>query len=254
MPPRFFITHSWKDIRFARRLCKDMRANGLRGFFDAYSIKPGDLVAAEIQRGLEACDVYVPILSYTALESPWCDEEINAAITLGKLPGRSGRPRIIPILIENCQDKMPVFLHSRLYINFSDRYENALKELLMKGFGLSGVKAKQSKEIPLPRNIDGSIDYEQLPVPPKFCKPESLDYLIRGVTDTLNRNLDQAVANFTKAIEIDPGNSDAYRERGRSFQEQGWKARAIADFTTYLQLEPNAPERATVEQWITELK
>ncbi len=133
---KFFITHSWKDIEFARKLCDDLSAHNLDGFFDAYSIKPGDMVAAEIQRGLEACDVYVPILSYASLASPWCEEEINAAITLGKMPGRNGRPRIIPLLIENCQDKMPVFLHSRLYIVFLNRYDDALKELLTKGLGV----------------------------------------------------------------------------------------------------------------------
>ena len=137
MPPKFFITHSWKDIDFARRLCDDLRKHGLDGFFDAYSIRPGDMVPTEIARGLEACDIYVPALSYAALKSPWCDEEINAAITLGKMPERNGRPRIIPILIENCQDKMSLFLLNRLYINFTNRYDDALIELLTKGIGVS---------------------------------------------------------------------------------------------------------------------
>ncbi|MEW5719798.1 MAG: SUMF1/EgtB/PvdO family nonheme iron enzyme [Chloroflexota bacterium] len=148
MPPKFFITHSWKtkDAEFAHKLCNDLNAMGLAGFFDAYSIKPGDRIPEEIERGLQACDIYVPILSYAALESEWCAEEINAAITLGKLPGRKGRPRIIPILIENCQDKMSVFLLNRLYINFTDRYEAALHELLTKGFGLPPPRAAPKPE------------------------------------------------------------------------------------------------------------
>ncbi|CAG0968171.1 gamma-glutamyl hercynylcysteine S-oxide synthase [Anaerolineae bacterium] len=160
MPPKFFITHSWKDIEFARRLCDDLHANGLAGFFDAYSIKPGDMVPSEIARGLEACDVYVPVLSYAALASPWCDEEINAAITLGKMPGRNGRPRIIPILIENCQDKMSVFLHNRLYIVFTNRYDDAFHELVTKGFGVSVASPAPKVTVPpaliiqtLPRTI-----------------------------------------------------------------------------------------------------
>jgi formylglycine-generating enzyme required for sulfatase activity len=135
-PPKFFITHSWKDIDFTKRLCDDLSVNGLAGFFDAYSIHPGDVVSAEIGRGLEACDIYVPVLSHAALKSPWCEEEVNAAITLGKLPGRNGRPRIIPVLVEDCQDEMPIFLASRLYINFAGRYDDALNELLTKGFGV----------------------------------------------------------------------------------------------------------------------
>ena len=137
MPLKFFITHSHQDNVFARRLCDDLRANGLDGFFDVYSIKPGDIIPAEIQRGLETCDIYVPILSYAALASPWCDEEINAAITLSKMPGRKGRPRIIPILAEDCRDKMSVFLHNRLYVRFDVKYAEAFRDLLTRGFGVS---------------------------------------------------------------------------------------------------------------------
>ncbi|MGE5265638.1 MAG: toll/interleukin-1 receptor domain-containing protein [Acidobacteriota bacterium] len=77
MPTRFFLTHSWKDIDFARRLRNDLAASGVDGFFDAVSIKPGDIISLEISRGLEACDIYIPILSYAALKSPWCEEEIH---------------------------------------------------------------------------------------------------------------------------------------------------------------------------------
>lgn len=63
-PPKFFITHSWKDIEFARRLSDNLHASGLKGFFDIYSIKPGDDIAARINKGLEECDVYIPILSF----------------------------------------------------------------------------------------------------------------------------------------------------------------------------------------------
>jgi|GEM_PF-476356 formylglycine-generating enzyme required for sulfatase activity len=148
--PKFFITHSWKDIGFTKRLCDDLRARGLAGFFDAYSVKPGDIISAEITRGLEACDIYVPILSHAALKSPWCEEEIHAAITLGKLPGRHGRPRIIPLLVEDCEDEMPIFLRSRLYIVFAGRYDDALNELLTKGFGLAPTVSAPSIMPPVP--------------------------------------------------------------------------------------------------------
>lgn len=149
MQLKFFITHSWHDNAFARRLCDDLHAHGLDGFFDVYSVRPGDIISAEISRGLESCDIYVPILSLAALESPWCEEEINAAITLSKLPGRKGRPRIIPVLVENCQDDMPIFLRSRLYINFADRYEDALRELLSRGFEVTdeSVAVTQPKSV-----------------------------------------------------------------------------------------------------------
>jgi hypothetical protein len=121
-------------LEFARRIADDLRARGLDGFFDIYSIKPGDNIAERIGHGLEECDVYVPILSFAALKSRWRSEEINAAITLSNEPGRGGRPRIIPVLVQNCQSEMPVFLRSRLYINFTGRYENALRGTLGRRF------------------------------------------------------------------------------------------------------------------------
>ncbi len=128
--PKYFITHSFKDAEFARRLADDLAVHGFRGFFDIYSIKPGDNFVERIETGLDECDVYVPALSFAALESPWCKEEIRAAIALSNERDRDGRPRIVPILIENCHDKLPILLRSRLYILFVGRYDDAFAELL----------------------------------------------------------------------------------------------------------------------------
>jgi hypothetical protein len=133
---KFFITHSWEDIEFAKRLSDDLRTSGLEGFFDEYSIKPGDDLVARINKGLKECDVYIPILSFAALESPWCNEEINAAIVLSNQASRKGRPKIVSVLIENCVAEMPPLLQTRLYINFETAYLSALWELLEKGFGI----------------------------------------------------------------------------------------------------------------------
>ncbi len=101
MTLKYFITHSWRDNAFAQELANDLRRFGLDGFFDMYSIKHGDDPDHIIQ-GLEACDVYVPILSHAALESPWCKYEINLAITLRNRRDRVARPEIAPVLVEHC--------------------------------------------------------------------------------------------------------------------------------------------------------
>ena len=143
---RFFITHSSKDKDFAKHLADDLRARGLEGFIDIYSIKPGDNIAERIGDGLEQCDVYIPVLSVAALKSPWCKEEINAAITLCNDPSRQSRPRIVPVLIEKCQSIMPVLLRPRLYVDFTEGYETGLLELLENGLN---IPTKQTRQ-PLP--------------------------------------------------------------------------------------------------------
>ena len=137
MPPKFFITHSHKDNAFVAKLARDLRATGFDGFLDIYSLKPGDLISREISRGLEACDYYLPVLSHAAMDSPWCELEIHTAITLSNEAGRGGRPRIIPLLVEECQARLDPFLRARLYLKFHENYDaNFL--LLLRALGVSG--------------------------------------------------------------------------------------------------------------------
>jgi len=46
----------------------------------------------------------------------------------------------------------------------------------------------------------------------------------------------------------------AYNNRGNARSDQGKLAEAIADYRRYLQLRPDAEDRAQVEQWIAELE
>lgn len=135
MPQKFFITHSWDDIDFARSLCDDLRANGLDGFFDERSIRPGESIPKRIERGLEDCDVYIPVFSPAALKSPWCDWEIDMAIMMNR--ERGGRPLIIPVIAEKCI--LPRRLRHLLYVDFVNRYDDALNDLLTKGLGISPI-------------------------------------------------------------------------------------------------------------------
>lgn len=141
--PRFFITHSWRDNDFAQLLVDDLKACGMDGFFDVYSIHPGDNIPKRISEGLDACDVYIPILSNAAFSSPWCDWELSAAIQLRNTRGRQGRPKIIPLLVDDCQDKIPAILRPVAYIDFVGRYDKAFEQLLVRGLGVQSTILKR---------------------------------------------------------------------------------------------------------------
>lgn len=166
---KFFITHSWKDIEFARRLFNDLTAYGLEGWLDDVTLQGGHRLAEQINKGLEWCDVYLPIISRAALNSRWCWEEINAAIALANKRNRKGRPRIIPVLVEDCEDELPALLAARLYFNFTNRYDAALKELLTKGFGIAlkqVIVPPTPKVVTFPRSIINPKDSkEMIPIP-----------------------------------------------------------------------------------------
>jgi tetratricopeptide (TPR) repeat protein len=50
--------------------------------------------------------------------------------------------------------------------------------------------------------------------------------------------VDQAIADYTKAIELDPKIAAAYNNRGIAFKQKGLNSKAVADFQAYLQLNP----------------
>lgn len=53
------------------------------------------------------------------------------------------------------------------------------------------------------------------------------------------RNYDLAIEDFTKAIELDPYNASAYRERGRVYAQKGDYNSSISDYDRAIQINPN---------------
>ena len=50
---------------------------------------------------------------------------------------------------------------------------------------------------------------------------------------------DCAIADFTKALDLNPDNVDAYKYRGLVYQSKGELDRTIADFTQAIELNPD---------------
>jgi tetratricopeptide (TPR) repeat protein len=64
------------------------------------------------------------------------------------------------------------------------------------------------------------------------------EYVNRGVGHSRQGELDQAIADYTQALKLDPKLAVAYRNRGRDHAALGQHDRAIADFTASIRLEP----------------
>ncbi len=71
----------------------------------------------------------------------------------------------------------------------------------------------------------------------------------RGVEASENDNYDEAIADFTKALEIDPNYAKAYGNRGITYAEKGQPDEAIADFNKALQINPKDAEAYTYRGW-----
>lgn len=64
----------------------------------------------------------------------------------------------------------------------------------------------------------------------------------------------EAVGDFDQLIAMRAEFADAYYNRARAQRALGELRMALADFETYLELVPNAPDRLLVEKWIAELR
>ena len=63
-------------------------------------------------------------------------------------------------------------------------------------------------------------------------------YFIRGNAHRLKNGLNNAIADFTRAIELDPKHADAYFNRGITYRESEL-AKAIEDLTEAIKLKPD---------------
>ncbi len=77
---------------------------------------------------------------------------------------------------------------------------------------------------------------------PNFTPPEeptdAAGYNRRGNQYSRNGAYEQAVADYTQALELDAGLADAWFNRGVSFYELGMYAESIDDLTRAIELDP----------------
>jgi hypothetical protein len=97
-PVRVFSSRRMVDKPRVSPFAYRLRADGIDAWLDEWEIGPGDDVAAQINQGLDACQVGLVFLSST--EEPggrWRDAEANT-LTLDRLEGRL--KRVIPVLLD----------------------------------------------------------------------------------------------------------------------------------------------------------
>jgi hypothetical protein len=156
MSAKIFVTYSQPDMDFVRRLCTDLASIGLE-------IWRGERSAEEIDRGLTWSEVYIPVISRASLGSRACIAEMNAALIQSSRRATTKTPlRIIPVLAEDCADKLPAPLASRLRFNLAGRYGKGLLELVENSFGLAAAA-----RLPAASPTSDAVTAAPPPAPPR---------------------------------------------------------------------------------------
>ena len=71
------------------------------------------------------------------------------------------------------------------------------------------------------------------------CQPQAVQHYNRGVELQEEGNYEQAILEYTNAIELDPNFADAYYNRGIAYKNKGEFDNAIADYSRAIELDPN---------------
>jgi tetratricopeptide (TPR) repeat protein len=101
------------------------------------------------------------------------------------------------------------------------------------------------------RQLKGCTQYiEENQADPAKSKELVAAHLFRASAYLHKRDHDLAVADLTKAIELDPQNGRTYGLRGLRHFNNGEYDRAIADYTRAIELRSNAPNHLLASQYV----
>ena len=99
----FFISHASEDKDgFVRGLAEALRTRGAKVWYDEFTLKMGDSLRREIDRGLTHSRYGIVVLSRHFFQKEWPQRELDGLVSLEG----DGRKRILPIWHEISKDEV----------------------------------------------------------------------------------------------------------------------------------------------------
>jgi len=129
---KIFISHASEDKdEIARPLAEALKELGYEVWYDEYSLRLGDSLNQEIDKGLSTCDYGVVILSKSFFEKSWPKRELAGLVTR-ETAGSRDSPLILPIWHGVNSDDIRVFsptLADRRSVSTSEGIDKVLVEI-----------------------------------------------------------------------------------------------------------------------------
>jgi WD40 repeat protein len=120
-----FVSYSRLDAEFVRALVESIEERGKRVWVDTEGIADGEVFPQAIRTAIERSDSFVFVITPAAVESRYCENEVEYARKLNK--------RIVPVLRTAVPDpELPPAIRDRSWIPFTERdqFESSLDRLL----------------------------------------------------------------------------------------------------------------------------
>jgi len=124
-PYQVFLSYASADKEVARKITDQLRAQGVRVWFDEYELQAGDSIAEAIEQAISASDYLIVLLSPHSVNSRWVQQELNAALTRELI---TRDVTLLPVLIADCE--IPPLLASRCYLDLRSDLEQGVKQLV----------------------------------------------------------------------------------------------------------------------------
>ena len=106
-----FLSYSRVNTDFAKKLAKELKAEGFDVWFDQLDIPAGSRWDREVEKALRDCDIFMVIMTLASIDSENVLDEIGYAIDAGK--------RLLPVLLEPCE--VPFRLRRFQYVDFTNK-------------------------------------------------------------------------------------------------------------------------------------
>jgi tetratricopeptide (TPR) repeat protein len=236
-----FISYSSKDKPVTDYICANIEAAGICCWIAPRDIAPGEDWPTAIANAIPLCHVMVLVFTANSNASKDVSNEIHLAANNNLV--------IIPFKIENVQPEP-----GKNYYLARTHWLDAVNPPTQKQIStlISRVKALLSvTETPQERDDQtaiitpntGNKSSEKVSVDqgskstrlePKNAKA----YIKRGDKNYEKTHYQDALANYTRAIELDPKDAMIYYNRGDTYYELKDYTAALADFTRAIELDP----------------
>ncbi len=120
-----FVSYSRRDSQFVGKLAQSIEDRGKQVWLDTEGIADAEVFPQAIRSAIEQSDAFLFVITPAAVESSYCEHEIDYARELGK--------RIVPVLRVAVPDaELPAEIRDRNWIPFTDQdnYEPSVERLV----------------------------------------------------------------------------------------------------------------------------
>jgi hypothetical protein len=106
-----FLSHSWQNKPAARKIVEALATGGIPCWLDEQQLDDGAELRASLRSAISQSDVYLYLVSNTANNSKWVQDELQYALSME----HEQKLRLIPVRLANNQAPLPPLLTGRIY-------------------------------------------------------------------------------------------------------------------------------------------